>query len=172
MMRRAKVTCTLVLSLVLVLTACAGDTVPTAPPPPSASLLGTLLNGTLLRCTSLPYSSSSAVIGSAGGALQVGVHRLVVPAGALAGDVLITGEVIPGTVNSVRFSPAGLAFQAPASLTMSYRNCPLAGLLPLKKIAYTNEGLGILSVLQSLDDLGARAVTARLDHFSRYAISY
>jgi hypothetical protein len=172
MMRRAKARYSVMLSVALVLAGCTADTVPTAPPPPSASLLGSLLNVSLLRCNSLPYSSSSTVIGSAGGALQVGPHRLVVPAGALAADVLITGEVIPGTVNSVRFSPAGLVFRTPAPLTMSYGNCPLARLLPLKKIAYTNEGLGILSVLPSLDNLGASEVTGRLDHFSRYAISY
>jgi hypothetical protein len=161
-----------VLSTVLVLAGCAPDSVPTAPPEPSASLLGSLLNVALLRCSSLPSSSSTAVIGSAGGALQVGPHRLVIPAGALPGDVAITGEVISGTVNSVRFSPAGLRFAAPASLTMSYGNCPLARLLPLKKVAYTDDGLGILAVLRSLDNLARSEVTGRLDHFSRYAISY
>ncbi len=157
--------------LILGMAACA-EAPPTAPLGPEQSLLGGLMNATLLRCNSLSYSSSSAVIGSGGGTLTVGPHRLVVPAGALAADVTITGEVIPGSVNSVRFSPEGLTFAAPAALTMSYRNCPLAALLPLKKVAYTDEGLSILSLLHSLDDLAAREVTGQLEHFSRYAIAY
>jgi len=32
--------------------------------------------------------------------------------------------------------------------------------------------LGILAVLRSLDNLAGSEVTAPLDHFSRYAISY
>jgi hypothetical protein len=162
----------LVAGMVLGLAACAAEVIPTAPVPPSPSLLGAILNGTLLRCNALPYSSSTAVIGPAGGTLQVGPHRLVVPAGALPGNVSITGEVISGAVNSVRLSPDGLQFGTQAVLTMSYANCPLAGLLPLKKVAYTDEGLSILSVLRSIDNLGNREVTARLNHFSRYAVSY
>ncbi|MGH7559637.1 MAG: hypothetical protein ACRENB_01325 [Gemmatimonadales bacterium] len=158
---------------VITLAGCAGDSpVATQGPEPSHSLLGAVLDATLLRCSALPASSVTAVIGSSGGTITAGPHRLVVPPGALAGPVAITAEVVSGTVNSMRFSPEGLRFAVPASLTMSYRNCPLARLLPLKKIAYTSELLSILELLRSVDHLGSSEVTGQLEHFSRYAIAY
>jgi hypothetical protein len=53
---------------------------------------------------------------------------------------------------------------------MGYKNCSLV-LLP-KRIVYTNELLRVLAVLRTLDLLGPKAVTAPIDHFSRYAVAY
>jgi hypothetical protein len=129
-------------------------------------------NTLLLQCSPLPYSAVTKVIGPAGGTITVGPHTIVFPAGAVKTLTAITGEVISGRVNSVRFSPAGLEFPTGSrpQLTMSYANCvPLP--LP-KKIAYTTELLSILEVLESLDDAARMKVSARLDHFSRYAVGY
>ena len=46
-----------------------------------------------------------------------------------------------------------------------------AGLVP-KRIAYTTDGLDILSYLLSLDNFFQKQVTGRLDHFSRYALAW
>ena len=78
----------------------------------------------------------------------------------------------PQSVNSVRFSPQGLHFLAPAALTMSYSNCNLLGKLLPKRIAYTDDNLNILSYLISLDNLLSKKVTGKLDHFSRYAVAW
>jgi hypothetical protein len=147
--------------------------VPVAAPAPSADLVGGLLRATgLLRCTPLPYDSMSQVIGPAGGELHAGPHVLRVPAGALAQPVLISMAAPSENVNSVRFSPEGLRFTRSASLTMSYANCNLLGRLLPKRIAYTTDGLDILSYLLSLDNLFQKQVTGRLDHFSRYALAW
>jgi hypothetical protein len=144
-----------------------------APAAPSADLIGSVLRTTgLLRCTPLPYASASKVIGPAGGELRVGPHVLRVPAGALAQPVLISVEAPSETVNSVRFSPEGLQFARSAALTMSYANCNLLGRLVPKRIAYTTDGLDILSYLLSLDNFFQQQVTGRLDHFSRYALAW
>src|SRR5262249_4409018 len=124
----------------------------------------------LLTCTSLPYTKSSATIGPEGGTLRVGTSTLVVPRGALAKSVTITGEQISGKANSVRFSPEGLRFSRPAALTMSYANCLL--IAPAKQIVYTSEALKVLEVLKSLDLRLSRTVSSPIDHFSRYAIAY
>jgi hypothetical protein len=85
-------------------------------------------------------------------------------------NVQIRAEQMSGKVNSVRFSPEGLKFASPATLTMGYKNCSLV-LLP-KRIVYTSELLKVLVILRSVDLLGSKTVTAPIDHFSRYAVAY
>jgi len=154
---------------------CLPDRSPTAPavPPPNASLLGGLLQATgLLRCTPLPYASTTKTIGPAGGIINVGPHTLIIPPGALLQNVTITAVAPSANVNSVRFTPQGLRFNVSAALTMSYSNCNLLGKLLPKEIAYTDDNLNILSYLISLDNLFAKKVTGKLDHFSRYAVAW
>ncbi len=145
-----------------------------SPAAPQASLIGDLLGATgLLQCSSLPYASATQTIGSAGGTIRVGPHTLTVPAGALSSPVAITGALVTGRgVNAVEFKPAGLKFQRSASLTMSYANCNLLGRLLPKRIAYVSDALNILSYLLSLDNLFAKQVTGRVDHFSNYAVAW
>jgi hypothetical protein len=142
-------------------------------PAPDASLIGDLLRRVgLLKCTPLPSDSTSATIGPLGGVLRVGPHSLLVPPGALTAPVRITALQSRDTVNAVRFKPEGLTFRYPASLTMSYANCNLLGILLPKRIAYTTDQYRILEYLLSLDNLGARQVTGRLKHFSQYAVAW
>ena len=137
-------------------------------------VLGTGIGSGLLACTPLPYALTQQTVGTAGGTLLVGPHKLTIPAGALSTSVLITAEAPVGTVNSVRLSPEGLTFATgkPAKLTLSYANCPLLGQLLPKRIAYTTDLLAILSYVISLDDLIGQRVTGTLAHFSRYAVAW
>ncbi len=130
------------------------------PPPPQASLIGSLLQATgLLGCTPMPTATATQTVGT-------------IPAGALAAPVTITATVPWDNVNRVRFQPEGLVFRRSAALTMSYANCNLLGKLLPKRIAYTNDALTILSYVLSLDNLFTSNVTGRLDHFSNYAIAW
>jgi len=152
---------------------CTSTESPVAPTtePVSASLVGTLLSLTdLLTCQSLPYKATTMVVGPEGNTIDVGQYRLVIPRGALSQKVTITAEQMSGSVNSVRFSPAGLKFDKSAQLTMSYQNCIVV--LKAKRIAYTSELLKILELLPSSDSFGTKTVTSPVDHFSRYAVSY
>jgi len=133
---------------------------------------GVLGNLGLLKCTPLPYVKNSAVIGSAGGRLQIGQYTLTVPPGALGQPVQITGEQLSESVNSVRFGPSGLRFAKPAALTMPYANCNLLGRIAPKRIAYTSDNLEILSYILSLDNLFSKVVTGQVSHFSRYAVAW
>ena len=171
-MRRPRFFLNTILGVVIGAGACSSDRPTLDGPSAPAYSLTSLLSGVLLRCSALPYSSTSATIGSGGGTLVMGPHRLVIPAGALAGDTRITGEVLSDDVNSVRFSPEGLQFQKSATLTLSYRNCAGAALLPVKQVAFTTESLGILELLQSLDQPAQSEVSGGLKHFSRYAVAY
>jgi len=138
----------------------------------TGTVVGTLGNVTdLLLCSPQPYAITTQTIDRSGGVLEVGSHTLVIPKDALSGRVKITAEQIRGSTNSIRFSPEGLKFQTPATLTMSYQNCALV--LLQKKIVYTDEELNILEVLNAtLDLFKKKLVTAPIDHFSRYAIAY
>ena len=124
----------------------------------------------LLSCSAQPYAVKTQTVGTAGGTIVIGTHRLMIPAGALAKSVQIKAEQVTGRVNSVRFSPEGLKFAKPATLTLSYSNC--SPLLLLKRVVYTNELLSILELLPSIDDLRTRTVSASIRHFSRYAVAW
>lgn len=140
---------------------------------PQKDLLGGLLQGLgLLKCTPLPPATSTATIGPWGGSMRVGPHTFTVPAGALSQKVTITATLSADTVNAITFKPEGLQFARPASLTMSYANCNLIGILLPKHIAYTNDNYGILSLLVSLDNILARNVTGQVWHFSHYAVAW
>jgi hypothetical protein len=164
-----------VLVVSLVALSCADS--PTAPPVPPAqsSLIGSILRPTgLLRCSDLPYAQSTKTIGSDGGWISAGPHVLVVPPRALDGPTTITMTVPTGRgVNAVNFEPAGLRFDHPAALTMSYANCNLVSWLLPKRIAYTSSDLQqILYYLLSLDNIFTRRVTGRVDHFSDYVVAW
>jgi hypothetical protein len=92
------------------------------------SLLGTVLEHArgLVHCTPLPYDSVTKTIGPEGDTIQVGLHTLRVPPGALGQPVSITAVAPTDSLNRVDFQPEGLVFQQPASLVMSYANCDLS----------------------------------------------
>jgi hypothetical protein len=146
---------------------------PTAPvvAAPSASIVDLLKNLHLLSCSTQPYAVATQTVGPQGGVIVVGTHRLVIPADALLQTVTVTAEQVPGSVNSVRFSPEGLRFERPAALTLSYSNCSLL-LSVLKKVVYTDEQLRILQLLPSIDLRLDQAVSAPISHFSRYAVAW
>jgi len=162
--------------LVVVALACT-DRIPTsvpAAPAPDASLIGGLLGATgLLKCSNLPYASSTKTIGALGGSISAGPHTLVIPPGALLNPTTITMTAPTGLgVNAVKFQPEGLRFIAPAALTMSYSNCSLLGKLLPKRIAYTDNNLNIISYLLSLDNLFSKNVTGKVNHFSDYVVAW
>jgi hypothetical protein len=159
-----------------------GTTDPVVSPPTAtepgglqASLLGNSIPDRLLVCSPLPYASTTETIGPDGGTISVGPHTLVIPAGALSQDVDITAEVPGDSTVSIRLLPEGLTFadSAPARLTLGYSNCSFLARLVLKRIAYTTDDLDdVLDLLPSIDDLLWQRVSAPLEHFSRYAVSW
>jgi hypothetical protein len=161
-------------AVLAVMIACSAADDSAGPTPPSELQVGGALLSLgdlhLLACSAQPYAVRTQTVGSAGGTIVVGTHRLVIPAGALASPVQIKAEQLTGKVNSVRFSPEGLKFAKSATLSLSYSNC--SPLLLLKRVVFTNERLGILELLPSIDDLRSRTVSAPIRHFSRYAVAW
>jgi hypothetical protein len=174
--RRISLSALLVGASALAIISCA-ERSPLAPAPqniaPNADLLGGLLTKTgLIKCSPLPPALAVATIGSSGGTMQIGPHTFTVPAGALSHNVTITAYAPSSEYNQVEFQPEGLQFDKSASLTMSYANCNLLGVLLPKHIAYVDGDLNILYLLQSLDNIGAQKVTGKVDHFSDYVVAW
>jgi hypothetical protein len=141
-------------------------------PRPARDLLGLGPALGLVACTPMPADSATQLIGPEGGTLNVGAHALVVPPGALDTAVVITAVAPSDSVNRVQFGPAGLTFRRPASLTMSYANCGVLGVLLPRQIVYTTDLLQLLEVLGGVDDLLSQKVTARIHHFSDYVVAW
>ena len=133
---------------------------------------GLLQHVGLLSCTPMAPAWDSERIGPAGGTLHIGPHTFVVPAGALSQTVTITAYSPSDKVNHVDFQPEGLKFKKSASLTMSYANCNVLALLLPKHIAYVDDRLNILDILNSVDNLLTKKVTGQVDHFSDYAVAW
>src|SRR2546426_1688585 len=95
-------------------------------PPPQASLIGGLLQATgLLQCTAMPTATATQTVGPAGGVINVGPHRLSIPAGALGAPVTITATAPSDNVNRIQFQPEGLVFQRSAALTIDRKSTRL-----------------------------------------------
>ena len=182
--RATAVFAALIGALVFGLTACTADTAPSAPRAPAlaaadvqppSDLLGLdqTLSGlsslTLYQCATPSFGAVTKRVGPAGGTISIGPHSLVIPAGALDRTVEITASTHAASHVRVDFQPEGLQFGTSATLRLSYAHCPAPPLLP--KVVYVDELLSILEVLPSLNDLSNREVSARLRHFSGYAIA-
>lgn len=136
------------------------------------TLSKTLGDLTLLSCRDQKYDSVTQTVGSAGGTINVGDHRLVIPAGALSGDVTITATAPEVPRREVHFEPEGLKFKYAAKLTLSYKNCSLVNQLLPKKIVYVDDDLNILELLLSIDLPLSQKVTGDVKHFSDYVVAF
>src|SRR4051794_11862792 len=61
----------------------------------------------LLRCEPKPLEGDAAIIGPAGGTLQIGDHQLVIPRGALTQEQVIVGKAPTSSLVDVEFEPEG-----------------------------------------------------------------
>jgi hypothetical protein len=162
----------------VVIAACSQDSAPTAvrqEAPESRALLGLpLLSGSvgdvsLFSCATPGYGSVSEAIGPEGGVLRIGPHSLVIPPKSLVATTTITATAPAGDNIRVDFQPEGLEFRKPAALTLSYTACPVSPLLP--QIVYVDDSNLIAELLQPVTSLFSGSVTAKLEHFSGYAIA-
>jgi hypothetical protein len=126
----------------------------------------------LLSCSPLAADSATQVIGPAGGTIQVGPHRLVVPSEALDSAVAITAVMPSESIARVQLYPEGLTFERRAKLEMSYAHCAGAWIPLPRQIVYLDLDLNILEILESITNIFEKKVSTRLDHFSDYAIAW
>ncbi|MDQ2766451.1 MAG: hypothetical protein M3Y30_04775 [Gemmatimonadota bacterium] len=130
----------------------------------------TTLIGDLLPCSVPTEQWNTASIGPKGGRLNVGPHQLVIPAGALHSQTQITAHAVRGNHVRVEFSPSGLQFATPATLTLSYGACA-----PRNKpvqVVYLLDDQHVTETEPSKDHRLIKSVEASIRHFSSYAVAY
>jgi hypothetical protein len=131
-------------------------------------------NGTvtaeLLRCEPRKRETGTRTIGPKGGEVQVGPHRLRIPAGALDRNVTISGVAPSGPIVDVEFEPHGLQFAAPVELTIDYDHCIVPASLQLQ-VVYLGVGKKIVAEQPSSDHRDLSEIRAVTDHFSGYAVA-
>lgn len=121
-------------------------------------------------------SATARVTPQAGGVLRAGNNglgftTLTIPPGAVARPRLITMTVGASGPVDVTFGPSGLKFDRPVRLEMSYRGAELNGVNPNSlKIYYDSRRNGWEAVPACSADGVSETVTAKITHFSRYAI--
>ena len=126
-------------------------------------------SGTFVACAPLPFDGQAQIIGSGGGTFSFGPHRLYVPAGALSQATSIAVMVDPDLKTRVTLLPHGLKFVSPVKLVLAYDHCDPSA---THRVAYIDGYGKILEWTVATDYPEYEKVTAKLDHFSDYAIAY
>lgn len=129
----------------------------------------------LLECPANAADSTTAVIGLAGGVLQLNGHKVVIPANA----VLLPTEfrLVEPVSNymEIQVRAAGHAhyqFEHPVTMTVSYARCTRTNIQKDNlRIYHTDEATkAILADMAGTDDKTAKTVTTSTDHFSGYIV--
>lgn len=154
--------------------ACADNSAPTAPRAASAPTadFAKAKDGKKPKvavCKLQKEAWATARIGSRGGRVSVGGSTLTVPPGALRTTTAITAHALPTTSASIQFLPEGLQFAIPATLSIPYSRCetPLFGV----GVVYVQADT-VAEVEPSTNHPILKFVTAKISHFSSYAVAY
>jgi hypothetical protein len=119
-----------------------------------------------LNCTPKQLATGSATIGPAGGVLQIGTHRLIVPAGALTNRVLISGTVPAGKPFEIDLQPHGLQFRKPAGLILDASSC-----VDVPTIVYIVDDVTLGPPIPAFYSNWWKAIACPIWHFSGYMIA-
>jgi hypothetical protein len=144
----------------------------------------TLANDPLLPGLLQGQLSISGLLGTVGGTLEVLGHSIFVPEGAVSRRTLFTIFALPGGyvevdlnagirgILGILFDVGGRGFDEPVTVTLSYErstNVPD----PSKLVVLRLNGLfGQPEEIPTTVDPVNKTVSAKLDHFSRYAIAF
>lgn len=155
---------------------------PTAPNPPVSKpsellfLEPTVSN--LIQCPAFLSLSTSLFIGSIGGEVSVGGHRVIVPAGAIpSGQIALVTLIVPASryveIDARVNGLPHFQFAAPVTVVISYDRCPRSNIdqVPLRAWHINPWSNAFIEDMGGVDDKTARTVTFSTDHFSGYAIA-
>ncbi|MDB4875240.1 MAG: hypothetical protein JWM41_1686 [Gemmatimonadetes bacterium] len=118
-----------------------------------------------LQCSVEAPLFGTALIGASGGILDVGRHRLIIPAGALDRDTWVSGSVAAGSTFRIDFAPHGLQFRKPAGLILDASACTA-----VPNIVYLDEDGGIAEHIAAIFSNWWHVIAAPIDHFSGYML--
>jgi len=125
----------------------------------------------LARCENRVPGSYAAVFGPAGGVLEFGGSRLIIPAGALRDRVTISATVMDSTTSRVELQPHGLQFAKPAGLQLGTTDCILSN-PDYPAIVYLSPTGDVLETIRAVYDPHWHTIASPIDHFSGYALGF
>jgi hypothetical protein len=106
-----------------------------------------------------------------GGVVSLVDVQLEFPANALANDTLISISIPDISVFKNDFGTAGLVFNEPVKVVMSYRDADLSGVVESHiTLAWYNEATGQWDKMICEVDTINKTVSGYLEHFSAYAL--
>ena len=122
----------------------------------------------------------TAVIDANGGELNIGPHRLLVPAGAVSHPTTFVMNKLPGEIKvgltATRLLPndvGAAGFQKPVRLTLSYENAANVSSDAEGRLQVLWQKVdGSFEAQQSYVDFGENEVRANLNHFSIYTLGW
>ncbi|BDP43978.1 hypothetical protein DAETH_39470 (plasmid) [Deinococcus aetherius] len=166
----------LLLGSALLLGAC--TTTPSTDPPPSTQPPGPSQPVPPSPVGTPVGSPVTAVIGAAGGQLQLpgGSVRIDIPAGALSGDQTVgiqemTNTAAGGVGRAYRLTPEGTTFAKPVRLTFGYTEEEVVGTAPeALSLGYQDEGGVWRMYRRPTRDPAARTVSVETNHFSTWSM--
>jgi len=122
----------------------------------------------LIGCTPRDPQYGTATIGSNGGELVIGPHRLIIPPGALQQTVEVSGTIVEDSPNPrIDLEPHGLQFKKPAGLILDASNCT-----DVPDIVYINE-IGVVSdPILAVYSNWWHTIAAPINHFSGYMVAF
>lgn len=125
----------------------------------------------VLRCEPTRRESETRTVGPKGGTLNIGPHRLVIPAGALDREVAITGTAPSNPAVNLEFAPHGLQFKRPVEMVIDYGKCLVPDDVELG-VVYMLNGWRPVEKMPSSDARKDRRISALTDHFSGYVVGW
>jgi hypothetical protein len=150
---------------------------------PTSATAGTVVNG-LLWTKAVKQTTSSSVIGAAGGSLSIpnGI-KVIVPKGAVASNVTFSVTRLPGTIVAYDFQPHGIKFAVPVQIEQPTLGTNLFKLDPAKSIdgAYfpdatsLDQQTGTVSVTEfepTFVSADKAWIKFTVQHFSGYVVAW
>jgi hypothetical protein len=116
-------------------------------------------------------NAAAARIGIEGGSIQLGLHSLIVPPGAVSEPTLFRLSYASRSGIALDCAPSPLSFNVPVSLTLSYVGTQYEGLSGVELQVIFMADDDSFEVLPSVVNEAMNTVTAEVSHFSRYILA-
>jgi hypothetical protein len=117
-------------------------------------------------------STSRSISASAGGIIGVQEFKISIPAGALKSNASISIDCDDNLYLQADFGPDGTQFKVPATITISYANADLTGILPADlSISWFDPATQQWIDLGGMVDTKSKTVSVPVWHFTEYSLS-
>ena len=159
-----------------VIAACSSDITGTSANLSKSGTSASVQLANLVECPTAESATATGLVTPLGGTVSVGGMSILIPAGALLNDAVVTVTIPASRYLEVDISVEGsehFVFQQPVTVTMSYARCSRANLgwTPLSAWYIDSATKAPLEQMPSVDNKLTQSVTFTTGHLSGYAIA-